>query len=126
MKNIFLKFFLLILLSSSATLISAQEYVSTKDAVILLNEKKSEANEIIILYQNDKNMEYFKAVSTVQIINGLLGQLKAGASTEAVAKNNTKSIEINKVQRVTPLFPDSTGKYGSNWVNEEILSLLSK
>ena len=126
MKNVFLKFFLLLLLATTGNVINAQVYLSTEAAVAALIEKNSEATEIIVEYQDNKNMDYYKAVATTQIIKSLIGQFKAGSSTAEVAENNSKSVPLNKVQRVTPMFPDSNGKYGSNWINEEILSLLEE
>ncbi len=126
MKNVFLKFFLLLLLATAGNVINAQVYLSTEAAVAALIEKNSEATEIIVEFQDNKNMDYYKAVATTQIIKSLIGQFKAGSSTAEVAENNSKSVPLNKVQRVTPMFPDSNGKYGSNWINEEILSLLEE
>lgn len=126
MKNIFLKFLFFILLATLGNVVSAQEYLPTKEAIAALIEKNSEATKIIVEFQDNKNMDYYKAVATTKIIKGLVSQLKSGKTTEEVVENNSKSVSLNKFQRVTPMFPDSNGKYGSNWINEEILSLLQK
>jgi len=120
MKNVFLKFFLLLVLAVSGSAIHAQSYLSTEDAIAALIEKNSEATQIIVEFQNNKNMEYYKAVATTRIIKSLVGQFKQGKSTAEVATQNNQSIPLNKAQRVTPMFPDSNGKYGS------ILSLLEE
>ena len=126
MKNIFLKFLFLILLATLGNVINAQEYLGEKDAIEALLIKSNEADDIIAEFQDNKNMEYYKAVATKKIIKSLIGEFKIGKSTQEVAEQNSKAIPINKVQRITPLFPDSTVKYGSTWIQEEILVLMIK
>jgi hypothetical protein len=123
MKNIFLKFLFLILLGSIGNVLNAQEYHSKEAVFEKLSELKVEANETIAELENDKDMTYYKAVATVDIIDGLVEQLDSNKTVEEVFNENNSTITINKVQRIKPLFPDSNGKYGSKWINEEILDV---
>ena len=123
MKNIFLKFLFFILLGSLGTMLNAQEY-NSKDLVFAkLLELRVDANQTIVDLEDNKDMTYYKAVAAKDIINSLIGQLKTDKSVEEVFNDNSHSIALNKVQRIKPLFPDSNGKYGSNWINEEILDV---
>ena len=71
-------------------------------------------------------MSYFKAVASQKIIDAMLGDFKEGKSVEEVAIENSATMKMNHVQIVKPMFPDSNGRYGTNWINEELLVLLEK
>lgn len=125
MKNIFLKTFALCLfLFVGMSTSYAQDYLSTEDAVAALVEKNTEAAQYIADNQGNKTMDYYKAVATVRVIGKMIGDFKSGKSTQEVALANSESYKANKVRSVKPLFPDSNGKYGTNWINEDILVLL--
>lgn len=121
LKTFALSFFLLLGLASFA-----QDYETPELAIERLKEKRAEVIEIIINQENDKTMSYFKAVASQKIIDAMLGDFKEGKSVEEVAIENSATMKMNHVQIVKPMFPDSNGRYGTNWINEELLVLLEK
>ena len=123
MKNIFLKFLFLFLLAAFGNILNAQDFLPKDEVMAELLELRSDANQTIEDLEDDRNMTYYKAVATKDIVNSLLVQLKSSATVEEVFNENSHTIKLNKVQKIRPLFPDSKGKYGSNWINEEILDL---
>lgn len=126
MKNYFLKtfalsFFLFLGLSSFA-----QDYETPEVAIERLKTKRAELIEIIVSQENDRTMDYYKAIAAQKIVDAMLGGLKAGKSIEEVANENSAIVKMNQAQVVKPLFPDSNGRYGTKWIDEEILVLLEK
>jgi hypothetical protein len=126
MKNYFLKTFALSFFLLLGLVSFAQDYETPELAIERLKEKRAEVIEIIINQENDKTMSYFKAVASQKIIDAMLGDFKEGKSVEEVAIENSATMKMNHVQIVKPMFPDSNGRYGTNWINEELLVLLEK
>ncbi len=126
MKNYLLKTFALSFFLFLALVSFAQDYETPEVAIERLKEKRAEVIEIIINQENDKTMSYFKAVASQKIIDAMLGDFKEGKSVEEVANENSATMKMNHVQVVKPMFPDSNGRYGTNWINEELLVLLEK
>lgn len=102
----------------------SQEYHPTEVAIQKLKEKKIEVLQTISDLEGNKNMDYYKAVSSSRIINQMLADFRSGATTAQVAVGNKTSMKLNEAQSIKPMFPDSTGKFGTNWINEEIISVL--
>ncbi len=126
MKNYLLKTFALSFFLLLGLVSFAQDYETPELAIERLKEKRAEVIEIIINQENDKTMSYFKAVASQKIIDAMLGDFKEGKSVEEVAIENSATMKMNHVQIVKPMFPDSNGRYGTNWINEELLVLLEK
>ena len=67
-----------------------------------------------------------KAKATKKLVESMLRDFRSGKSTEEVAELNNTSMQLNQAQSIKPLFADSSGKVGTNWINEELLVLLEK
>lgn len=127
MKNYFLKtfticFFLFLGLANS----SAQEYLKADEAVIVVAEEYTTVSVMISEWSGDKTMEYYKAVSKRQLLGEMIMKFKQGKSTEDVANGSNSTLSKDKAQKIKPMFPDSNGKVGTNWIDEEVISLLYK
>lgn len=127
MKNIFLRTMTLcFFLAATITTVSAQNYLSTDDALQKLHSKSVEVSEIISS-SAEKDMAYYKAVATKKIIKEMIMDFKTGKSTAEVAElHSVADLKVNGVQKVRPFFPDSNGRYGTKWINEEIIILLEQ
>lgn len=111
------------LFCASTLQLDAQQYLSKDDALIALHGKSVTVSGIIA-QQNKKDLNYYKAIATKKIIRQMMDAFRDGKSTEEVVTSYSTDLKINSVQTIRPLFPDSTGKYGTNWINEEIIVLL--
>lgn len=125
MKNYFLKTFALcFFLFTAIATISAQDYLNTDEAIENLQEKRAETILFINNFTGPKTMEYMKAVATKKIIENIFNDMKSGKTVQEVAELHSGEMKFNQLQSVKPLFPDSSGKYGTNWISEEIISLI--
>ena len=127
MKNYFLKtfticFFLFLGLTNS----SAQEYLPAEEALAIIAEEYVVVGKILNDWSDSKTMEYYKIVSKRQLLGEMIMGFKQGKSTEEVALASGSTHTKHKAQKIKPMFPDSNGKVGTNWINEEVSVLLYK
>lgn len=128
MNNYFLKSIMMCLflyLGTSIT-ITAQEYLPKEQAIEILKETLVDVNAEIEALENNKNMDYFKALSKKKLIKKMFSGFRSGKSTEQVALEVNPKNNVGTVQRIVPLFADSNGKVGTNWIDEELVSLMHK
>lgn len=125
MKNYFLKTFALcFFLFAAVTASFAQDYLPMEEAIDNLQAKRTESLVFISNFNGPKNMDYMKAVATKKIIENMFADFRSGKTVEEVAAIHSGQMQMNQVQSIKPLFPDSSGKYGTNWISEEIISLV--
>jgi len=104
----------------------AQEYLPPSQAVDVLTVEYKTVVEYINDWTGEKTMDYYKAVSKKQLLSEMILGFKQGLTTEEVEKVSDSTMSKDKFQKVKPMFPDSNGKVGTNWINEELLILLYK
>ncbi len=127
MKNYFLKTFTICFcLFLGLTSLSAQEYYPAEEAVTIITQEYSEVNTLINEWSGDKTMAYYKAVSKRQLLSEMIMGFKRGQTTQEVAEASSSTHSKDKAQKIKPMFPDSKGKVGTNWINEEVIILLIK
>lgn len=127
MKNYFLKTFTIcFFLFLGLTNTSAQEYIPEQEAIEAIAEKYAEVSSLLDNWTGDKTMDYYKAVSSKQLLSEMSLAFKQGKSTKEVAILSDSTMSKDKFQRIKPMFPDSNGKVGTRWIDEEIIVLLIK
>ena len=126
MKNYFLKTFAIcfFLLAGMASSFAQEQYLPTSEAFANILSENENVSSAIAEWSGPKTMEYYKLVAKKSILSDLALGLKKGETVEQVAIASSSTSTKNSLQKMKPLFPDSNGKVGTNWITEEIVVLL--
>ena len=128
MKNYFLKTFTIFffLIAGIASSYGQEEYLPSAEAFANIVTEATSVTSAIDEWSGPKTMEYYKLVAKKSILRDMAVGIKQGQTVEQVAIASNSTSGKNSLQRVKPLFPDSNGKVGTNWITEEVVIILIK
>lgn len=122
MKTLLILFFFSILSFS----VHAQNFVPKDEAINNLLPQLSAAKLTIKNKTEQDYPEYQKAYTKKQVISRIILKLKKGSTVEQAYKAAVPTISFNVVQKSLYLVPDENGKLSYQWVEDEILPLITK
>lgn len=105
---------------------NAQEFLPKNEALNNLLPEMASA-KLVLKTKTEKDFPvYQKAFTKKQIISRIILKLKKGSTVEQAYKAAVPTITFNVVQKSLYLVPDENGKLSYQWVEDEILPLITK